>query len=194
MAKRLQRRDAAIVKSETVDTASPATADLMEATVAACALIAFVDRKLDIKERRSLFTLFQCFTGFSYADVEREFARHKRAFDEDPAAARHEAFATLRSFQANVVGAQLVLNACRANKRRGDHGTPAAAANCIEKSTRRAQSTGAFCDAVITFILPSSAPQKQRAHNKQIGAHERPYALTRNLRKYIGQAHRFSRS
>jgi tellurite resistance protein TerB len=71
------------------------------------------DGKLDIKERRSLLTLFQCFTGFSYADVESEFATHKRAFDEDPAAARHEAFATLRSFQANVVGAQLVLNACR---------------------------------------------------------------------------------
>ena len=107
--KKPQKHDAVSIKQA-------APADLMEATVAACALIAFADGSLDIKERRKLFTLFQtnpCFTGFSHADVEAEFSRHKRAFEWNPAAARHEVFATLRTFPASVVKAHLILNACR---------------------------------------------------------------------------------
>ena len=116
MTKRLRNRQLAKDRSETEDRITAGKEDLMEAMIAACAVIAFADGSLDITERRRIFTLFQTdptFAGFSHADVAREFTRHKMAFEEDPATARREALITIRSLKATAPEVKLVLDACQ---------------------------------------------------------------------------------
>ena len=103
------RRQLALAKIEISEGAAAEREALMEAMVAACAAIAFADGKLDIRERRRIFTLMQTnpiFAGFSHADVAGEFERQARAFEDDFASAKEEALFTMKALDATRAEAE----------------------------------------------------------------------------------------
>jgi tellurite resistance protein TerB len=110
------RRALALAKIEMNEGAAADKEALMEAMVAACAAIAFADGRLDIRERRRIFTLMQTnpiFTGFSHADVAGEFERQAHAFEDDYAAAKQEALFTIKALGATRAEARVILDACQ---------------------------------------------------------------------------------
>jgi tellurite resistance protein TerB len=110
------RRALALAKIELNEGAAVEKEALMEAMVAACAAIAFADGKLDIRERRQIFTLMQTnpiFAGFSHADGAGEFARQAQAFEDDFAGAKQEALFTIKALGATRAEARVILDACQ---------------------------------------------------------------------------------
>ncbi|MFM9850349.1 MAG: tellurite resistance TerB family protein [Hyphomicrobiaceae bacterium] len=90
--------------------------DLMEATIAACALVAHADGSVDQRERRRVLQLMRAlplFEGFSTADVISEFARQERAFEYDPSDARNIALASVAVLGAMPSIARLILSSCQ---------------------------------------------------------------------------------
>jgi len=79
--------------------ADRATAEHMfEALVAAVAVIAHADGKLELGERRTLVEAFitsPAIKGFSVGDLAQELAEHSRAYGYDPQSAELRALSTL---------------------------------------------------------------------------------------------------
>lgn len=90
--------------------------DLMEAMVAACAMVAHADGCVDIKERRRVLQLMRAlpaFSGFSSETVAEEFARHEHAFQHDPFRAREAALNAIAALRPRVSEVRMLLSACQ---------------------------------------------------------------------------------
>ena len=89
--------------------------DMMDALVAACAIVAYADGKADDSERNKLLGLMRrvpLLEGFSRDDLADEFMRHERAFASDPTHARERAHETIATFRANANEARALLRSC----------------------------------------------------------------------------------
>lgn len=89
--------------------------DVLDALVAACAIVAYADGKADASERNRLLGLMRripLLEGFSRDDLADEFMRHERAFASDPAHARERALATIAALRANANEARALLRSC----------------------------------------------------------------------------------
>ncbi len=72
--------------------------EFLQALVAAVAVIAHADGRLELAERRKLVEAFVASSagkGFSVTDLAQELAEHSRAYGYDPHAAEHRALARL---------------------------------------------------------------------------------------------------
>lgn len=91
-------------------------ARLMRAMVAACAMVARADGKIDLAERKRIFRLMQAahvFEHFARATVEAEFAACEQRFDYEPYSARETALDLIEALDANAAQARALLAACQ---------------------------------------------------------------------------------
>lgn len=89
--------------------------DVMDAVVAACALVAYADGKADTSERNRLLGLMRrvpLLEGFSRQDLDEEFSRHERAFAVDPVHARERALETVAALRPNANEARALVRSC----------------------------------------------------------------------------------
>lgn len=89
--------------------------DILDALVAACAMVAYADGKADEHERRRLLGLMrriQSLEGFSRDDLAEEFMRHERAFELDPVYARESALAAVAALKPNASEMHILLKSC----------------------------------------------------------------------------------
>lgn len=89
--------------------------DLLDALVAACAVVAYADGEADERERRRLLGMMRripLLAGFSSDDLADEFARHERAFESDPVDARERALAAIAALKPNTAEMRILLKSC----------------------------------------------------------------------------------
>jgi tellurium resistance protein TerD len=89
--------------------------DLLDALVAACAVVAYADGQADECERRRLVGMMRripLLEGFSRDDLAEEFARHERAFENDPVHARERALAAVAALRPNTTEMRILLRSC----------------------------------------------------------------------------------
>lgn len=89
--------------------------EMLDALVAACALIAYADGEADEAERRKLLGMMRrlpLLEGFSRDDLADEFGRYERAFEEDADRARAQALATIEGLKPNTPEIRVLLRAC----------------------------------------------------------------------------------
>jgi tellurite resistance protein len=89
--------------------------ELMDAMVAACAIVAYADGKADEQERRRLLGLMRripLLEGFSRDDLADEFMRHERAFAADPDLARDQALEAIKALRPNANEVRALLRSC----------------------------------------------------------------------------------
>ncbi|MDX2073012.1 MAG: tellurite resistance TerB family protein [Alphaproteobacteria bacterium] len=89
--------------------------DMMEALVAACAMVAYADGNADAAERNRLLGLMRripLLEGFSRDDLAEEFLRQEQAFAVDPEDARDRALAAIAAARPNAHEARAVLRSC----------------------------------------------------------------------------------
>ena len=89
--------------------------DLLDALVAACAIVAYADGRADERERHRLLGMMRripLLEGFSRDDLAEEFSRHERAFEADPRQARERALATIAALKPNTTEMRTLLNSC----------------------------------------------------------------------------------
>jgi tellurite resistance protein len=89
--------------------------DLFRALIAAVAVIAHADGKLDLPERRKLVEAFltsPAIAGFSVGELAEELADFARIHDYDPSAAERRALATLSVSVLQTAERQFIRNAC----------------------------------------------------------------------------------
>ncbi len=111
-----KRRHATEKESLAREVATAGRDDLMEAMIAACAIIAHADGSVDITERRRVLQLMRAlpaFAGFSSESVAEEFARHERAYEYEPFLAREKALDTIKALKPLVTEVQMLLSACQ---------------------------------------------------------------------------------
>ena len=90
--------------------------DLMEAMIAACALVAHADGHVDASERKRVMQLMRAlpvFAGFSHEEVVVEFSRHERAFEFEPVLAREKALTTIEALTPHPSEIRMLLSACQ---------------------------------------------------------------------------------
>jgi tellurite resistance protein len=90
--------------------------DLMEAMIAACALIAHADGHVDAMERRRVMQLMRAlpaFAAFSSEQVADEFTRHEAAFEYEPVLAREKALTAIEALTPHVSEVRMLLAACQ---------------------------------------------------------------------------------
>lgn len=112
---RLRARETAQAR-ELISEANRATAEhVFEALVAAVAVIAHADGKLELAERRSLVEAFvnsPAIKGFSVGDLAQELAEHSRAYGYDPHSAELRALSSLASSSISKEQRLSVRQAC----------------------------------------------------------------------------------
>ncbi|WP_193336847.1 TerB family tellurite resistance protein [Devosia beringensis] len=89
--------------------------DFFQALVAAVAVIAHADGRLDLAERRKLVEAFlasPAMAGFSVADLAEELAHHARAYGYAPDLAERQALATLNISALGTADRLSIRNAC----------------------------------------------------------------------------------
>lgn len=89
--------------------------DYFQALVAAVAVIAHADGRLDLAERRKLVEAFfssPAMVGFSVAELAEELADHARAYVYDPHLAEEQALASLSISVLSAVDRQSIRDAC----------------------------------------------------------------------------------
>ncbi len=89
--------------------------DLFAALVAAVAVIAHADGRLDLAERRKLVETFlttPAMAGFSVAELAEELADHSRAYGYDPHVAEQRALACLAVAALTLADRHAIRNAC----------------------------------------------------------------------------------
>jgi tellurite resistance protein len=89
--------------------------DMMDALVAACAIVAYADGNADAAERKRLLGLMRripLLEGFSRDDLAEEFSRQEQAFEADPVDARNRALAKITASRPNAHEARAVLRSC----------------------------------------------------------------------------------
>ena len=85
------------------------------ALVAAVAVIAHADGRLELAERRTLveaFTTSPAMAGFSVAELAQELAEHSRAYGYDPQSADQRALASLSASKLSGEERQSLLRIC----------------------------------------------------------------------------------
>lgn len=89
--------------------------ELVEALVAACAIVAHADGTVAAEERRRVLRAVQALPapGMTSESVRAAFLRHEIAFAQSPSAARSAALATVRAMQPSTHRVRLVLSACQ---------------------------------------------------------------------------------
>ncbi|KKB76514.1 hypothetical protein VW35_17125 [Devosia soli] len=89
--------------------------DYLEGLVAAAAIIAHADGRLDLDERRKLVEVFlasPASEGFSVAELAEELADHMRAYSYDPLIAQDRALETLRTLALTRSERQAIRDIC----------------------------------------------------------------------------------
>lgn len=89
--------------------------DLFVALVAAVAVIAHADGRLDLAERRKLVEAFltsPAMAGFSVAELAEELADHSRAYGYDPHVAEQRALSCLAVGVLTMADRQAIRDAC----------------------------------------------------------------------------------
>jgi tellurite resistance protein TerB len=89
--------------------------ELLEAIVAACAIIAYADGNADEDERRRLLSLMRripLLEGFARNDLAYEFALHEQAFELDPESATQTALKTIAALRPNGDEIRALLKSC----------------------------------------------------------------------------------
>jgi len=89
--------------------------DFFQALVAAVAIIAHADGRLDLAERRRLVEAFlasPAMAGFSVAELAEELAHHARVYGYAPELAEKQALASLRISAISVADRHSIRNAC----------------------------------------------------------------------------------
>lgn len=107
-----QQADGRELRSEAV---RAGVEDYFQALVAAVAVIAHADGRLDLAERRKLVEAFfssPAMVGFSVAELAEELADHARAYVYEPHLAEAQALASLRISVLSAVDRQSIRDAC----------------------------------------------------------------------------------
>ena len=89
--------------------------ELLDAMVAACAIVAYADGDADERERRRLLGLMRripLLEGFSRDDLAAEFAVHEQAFERDSVHARQTALKTIAALRPNGDEMRALLKSC----------------------------------------------------------------------------------
>ena len=89
--------------------------DLMEAMIAACAIIADADGHIDDTERRRTMQLMRAipsFKAFSAAAIAEEFTSQERAFAYEPQLAREKALDAIEALKPHPSQVRMLLAAC----------------------------------------------------------------------------------
>lgn len=89
--------------------------ELLDAMVAACAIIAYADGNADERERRRLLGLMRripLLEGFSRDDLAAEFALHEEAFERDPESATQTALKTIAALRPKGDEMRALLKSC----------------------------------------------------------------------------------
>jgi tellurite resistance protein TerB len=89
--------------------------ELLDAMVAACAIIAYADGNADEQERRRLLGLMRripLLEGFARDDLAYEFALHEQAFELDPASAKQTALQTIAALRPSGDEFRALLKSC----------------------------------------------------------------------------------
>ncbi|MDV3251004.1 TerB family tellurite resistance protein [Devosia sp. BK] len=87
----------------------------LEALVAASAINAHADGRIDLRERRKLVEAFlasPAFEGFSVAELAEELADHARAYSYPPHLAQDRALETLKALELTAAEKQSIRNIC----------------------------------------------------------------------------------
>lgn len=98
------------------EVATAGSKHLMEAMVAACALIAYADGRLSPSERQRVIHIMRAlppFEGVSPEVVAMEFARHEQAFTQEPSIARDNVLRTIEGLMPYPWEVRLLLSACQ---------------------------------------------------------------------------------
>lgn len=112
---RLRARRTADERDLRSEASRAGTEDLFQSLVAAVAVIAHADGKLDLSERRKLVEAFltsPAMEGFSVADLAEELAHHARAYSYAPDMAEKQALATLSISALGAADRQSIRDAC----------------------------------------------------------------------------------
>lgn len=102
-------------ESRQSEAAQAGNEDLLEAMIAACAIIAHADGAVGPTERRRIFQLMRAlpnFAAFPSDIVAREFARHEHAFSDQPEVGRRNALEVIARLKPHTGETQLLLSAC----------------------------------------------------------------------------------
>ncbi|MCP8885432.1 TerB family tellurite resistance protein [Devosia sp. XJ19-1] len=112
---RLRARQDANTREMHDDASRATTEEFFQALVAAVAVIAHSDGRLDLAERRTLVEAFitsPAMAGFSVAQLAQELAEHSRAFGYDPHSADQRALASLSASKLSGEERQSLLQIC----------------------------------------------------------------------------------
>lgn len=91
--------------------------DFLRALVAAAAVIAHADGRLELAERRKLVEAFlttPALDGFSVADLAEELSEHMRAYAYDPLLAQEQALIELAGLKLSLGERQTIRETCHA--------------------------------------------------------------------------------
>lgn len=91
--------------------------EFLQALVAAAAIIAHADGRLELAERRKLVESFlttPALDGFSVADLAEELAEHMRAYAYDPLLAQEQALIELAGLKLTQTERQAIRETCHA--------------------------------------------------------------------------------
>ncbi len=91
--------------------------DFLRALVAAAAVIAHADGRLELTERRKLVEAFlttPALDGFSVADLAEELSEHMRAYAYDPLLAQEQALIELAGLKLSLGQRQTIRETCHA--------------------------------------------------------------------------------
>ena len=89
--------------------------ELLDATVAACAIMAYADGNADEQERKRLLGLMRripLLEGFSRDDLADEFSMHERAFAIDHDAAMQKALESIAALRPNADESRALIKSC----------------------------------------------------------------------------------
>lgn len=89
---------------------------LLDAIVAACALVAYADGKVTVEERRSMLRAMRAMpalAAFSPAEVAAEFQIYAARFEQQPERARDHALRVIKSIVPRADDVALLLQACQ---------------------------------------------------------------------------------
>lgn len=112
---RLRARQDANRREMHHDAGRATTEEFFQALVAAVAVIAHADGRLELAERRTLVEAFitsPAMAGFAVAELAQELAEHSRAYGYDPVSADQSALASLLASTISMEERQAIRQIC----------------------------------------------------------------------------------
>ena len=106
----------AAARRTTIEVATVRSADLLDATVAACALMAHADGEVAVAERRRILATLRdnrAMASFSREDIVERVAQHEANFRFDPELAQQIAREALAGIVGQGPAVRAVVAACR---------------------------------------------------------------------------------